>query len=328
MALLKHPDGYEIEYTEEIEGHSPVETFTRTGGARVVRRFKIHNWQLRWAFVRAMLGWSSIRKRPEIANGLGDYVTRVLPVAHPVYVYRKRNKWMYAVDLLRMSGRGKPSWDAVDQAGAWEFALAEIAFESVPYGVRSDGEIFNPARLSPDESLLKRFTNRQMQPAGEFLTLPRGALRWVSDNAPSDQTPGKIIARFDVVYSWHSVPAPTKAIFDMLGKVNETEFDGHAAETLMLTAAELIPKRQITGWRSYDINLRCRYVKPEGPFFVAAVNPGHNWFLRFKKDIEPKYDKLYTGPPPGVAAADTGVLKRGDFSNMFFGPFLNHWVDF
>ncbi len=164
-----------------------------------------------------------------------------------------------------------------------------------------------------------RYISKTLQPTAQHLIVPQGRMSFVDGSERTVQPPTgpaltikgtpatnitvKLIGKTELVYTWHSVPtsditgaSQVKKIQRYIGSVNKYPFDGYPSQTLLFTAINSRPFRQIGGHYTTDIELRMSYFEvlelynapvPPNPAgqYIPYVNDdkaiGHNYFLRF-----------------------------------------------
>jgi hypothetical protein len=255
-------------------------------------------------------------------------LTRVLPQPHPFW------EGFYA---NRVSVRGESGWDDNDILKAFrrgfydaydEYVL-EVAYTHADYDVRPDGVIYADG-VTPKEHL--RWVEKLPgKPTTETVQLPTGTLKFVTRNgapaAPADQLkvqqPTTMrVSRTKIAWIWHEVPIPWILSAARLptqlearqGMVNAADWEGFAAETLLLQDIELEYTRApvgptLLGLNSYEPP---RYVKATLAFVYARdgwnklIYPGLDSWDRVEYVGSPgkslykttNFDDLFKGVPP------------------------------
>jgi hypothetical protein len=177
--------------------------------------------------------------------------------------------------------------------------------------------------IFPFSCHLFRYISKQIQPSAQHLVLPYGRFYFVDGNGAGQRTPAtnvttKLISKTEVIYTWHWVPtsditgnSQVKKIQRYIGSVNQYAFDGYPPQTLLFTAINSRPFRQVGGHYTTDIELRMtyfevleRYRKPNG-FIIPLINDdkavGHNYFLRFSSSEIFKRLEAGTATPDEIA---------------------------
>lgn len=334
-----------VDYEERAEG-SPTFSYS-SGASRAERTFRVP-WAKKDAFVRGMLGFPRIKNtKPGQPDNIA-YVSRALPQPFPgVKDPNGDEEWLYATAVTRLEGAGPLG--TLDDSGVteYEYAIVTVQYESLTYKLMTDEEL-DEAALGPgfpDESYLLRYVTRVTKPSAEYVTLPRGAMRWylpedpdyvagaAADRAASragaartakmpsvDFANARLVPSTEIVYTWHQVPFIPKAIEagtkTYVGCVNKNAFgDQHrnyAPGTLLLLSAELKPYRTGAGAFVHDIAYRVKYFEPE-------PGRGHNYFLRYDlKRGTLAYTKLTSG-------IDNDEVKVSNPSAAGAGPYTREY---
>lgn len=281
--------------------------------AKLTRTFEVDPWSDWPFFVQGMVGYSTLTQKAG-----KYYIHRVRPDAYPL-VKTNGTTWLMAREVTSVEGRTPTGWQADTALGLYATARVNISYESVSYKLLSDDEMLSNQGQqgkngNPDESFLTRYVTRTLAPTGEYLQLPRGTHQWLSDGAIADQSLGRIINKYDLVYTWHEVPCLPSAVWSALGQINSTVFDGFAVETLYLLAIEVKPYRLVSGDSVYDITYRMRYFEPE-------TGKGHKYFLRYAGSSL-FYDKPFHLDQFAVSHF---VFESSDFHLLFQEPFDTRW---
>lgn len=281
-------------YNEKVPG-SPSYSFAN-GMSRVERTFTAA-WNDRIALQRFILGYPSHQ-----TVGGQRYVTRYIPDAIPDFVDPNRgtNKWLYALSVVRMMGKGETG--LYDKYGIAQYQEVEatFAYESRTYNICTDQDTLaavpvgtgTATAIVPDESLLLRYVTAFQKPSAEFIQLPRGTMHWVDglkskgNNGTSvDFASARLIPSVEIALTWHEVPFQPAAATKLVGyvnglpfKINNTTYD---MGTLLLLGADIKPYRTAAGAFVQDITYRIKYMEPQ-------PHRGHNYFLR----QDPKVLKL------------------------------------
>ncbi len=351
----------------EIPG-SPHEVY-QAGQAHVVRTFDVP-WDERWHFAAAMIGYPVLA--PDGSGG--QYIKRHVPNGFLDWPDLRGQPWLFATQVQSIEGRG-PRPEEVDPEGTgrYEKARVQILYESLNYTVKPDeecrtapieilGGLFREAfglpaeQVITDESLLKRYVTRQIQPTAEALILPRGAFKWTGQPTPGvpvANTNTRIQPSAEVVYTWHHVPGIPQAARDLLGSVNSTQFDpllklrrdvrqepvhapqggvintivteeGFAPETLLLTGVEVKPHRSIVGVKVYDVVYKFKHLDQKTDLPDGVTTAGHNYFLRYITVAgDPTSNRVeYQLITRTGTANGRRVFAANEFRLLFQGPFI------
>lgn len=359
------------------------------GGFRVRRTFDVP-YKLRWAFCYGMMGGPSLvqtnfnelfnpwDERVNQANRPQFAVRRNVPVGHRTTGSSDNQfeappfPWLFPVAIEKMEGVGPITGvEAFDTPrGKVENALYDLArvtftYDTPTYTVRTDEDMIEKGyfyldeegKPVPDESFCVRYVTRFRQPTAEYLTLPFGGLRWVSDNNFVRGSHGKVVVAQELVYDWHQVPGIPYAIYTHIGCVNDRAFfdghDEHDRGTLLLTSVDIKPYRWFFGRTVYDITYKVKQFIPVNtydtfrPFDQNLIDTtpdrdgipvnepyGHNHFLRYKPNQSvsetpngttrlvkpPKYEMITDNavrPSADNGRAGKGVYEYRDFRKLF-----------
>lgn len=284
----------EIEFTE-CAPSSPKEIYV-PNGSKAIREF-ICAWDDRYKLAYKLLGY------PE-KEGTG--LKRYTP--HPYHPYNYDSTFMYAVRVTECIPWGKPVTAGTANAPVPTYTKAKLTveYETLPYDVYSDDD----DRLKTDsswpggrnESL--RWCQITTKPAAEFLTLPQGHFKWISDQQLVAQTLGKVDCYRDLVVVWHQVPDIPPAVSGVIPGTSLLELESFIGtvnkeamvfkrrgknllyapqDTLLLLDADPVPKASAYGDAQWEITFRWRYRQQT-----------HQRFRRYKPD----------GGGPGVPSYD------------------------
>lgn len=353
MAYPLNLNGYG--YTE-YRG-SPQESYV--GNELKVCRYLDCDWGNRWQLCRELLGVPSKSLVPmaQYVPGVPVYaVHRKLPHSYRGNPLRPLSNKIYATNIESIEPISLTGADEESQAAGYTRARLKVNYETLTYAVRSDDEISSPVVIDsggpggppsfsffPDESRIKRFVTKVVQPAAETLTLSNGAYRWVDNRAPLLGAASVIISTAEVHYIWHQVPGKPSLLGTLLGTVNLYPFDNFPTDTLLLLAAEVKPYRTVSGVRVCDITYKMKYFQAVDPYTRFPYSParGHNHFLKYRTIPEaltrfifaPTYEELThngypslgptpnidwgDGQPPHPAPNGIPVYRRADFRSLF-----------
>ena len=352
-----------VEYEEDAE-RSPVCSFSH-GQSRVERVF-IVPWAKWGTFVHGMLGYPRIKSNPDylpissVSGSGGDdrynkrayYVSRALPHAmqYPLDVSASfggdpadeetsgEHTWLYAVAASRVEPLGATGlYDTAKDMPLYTHARVTLLYEPLTYKIRPDEEMVpgnTPFRefdyeSAPYEFHLRRYITRTVRPIVEYLSLPRGRMKWVhyGDNyaqfaKPVDYATAIPVPAQEIVYTWHQVPFIPQALRTHIGSVNLNTFKDHNRlyhpGTLLLLGAEIKPYRMATGKFVCDIAYRVKYFNP------FRDGRGHNYFLRFSQvytkllflKITDNGNEDLTNPVVVASHPDTSI--QGETGNPIF----------
>lgn len=255
---------------------------------------------------------------------------RTLPVAHPQF------PWLFADGITGISGVSPTESTDADPDGIleaeplptymeYEEYEVRIQFTSRRYSITSDEAI--PTRTlnyydDNDDAQVKqiaeewtRFVEKEYGPSGEYITAQQGQFTFRSDPNPTinegpqngSTVPGGTIRIFvnsrQIRYRWYAVPLAylesTNNYFDqVMGHVNQLEFDGYPAGTLLLTGVqplriytppfpEFVPYTgflQPSQEKLCDIELHVIYKEPP---LGATGNPTRNGSIAYGHNLVP-----------------------------------------
>lgn len=259
-------------------GLTPIESFGRDN-SRAIKVIETDTWAERISAAHAILGWAA-------KGGAAGTIKRYSPMPHPDWVVQNQQQdplgmnqepFLYAQEISRIEGIGAPTdlnhkntapayVGGPSTSSQYKKARLTVVFMMTPYRIApSNGD-------ENDESDWKRWVTLDYRVSGQYLTIPRGCMKFVS--GPSAQTPaalhgisvGKTVALSDLRITWHSVPyaavpsllvnkelAAPGALDTSLGTVNSTALNGFPAGTLLLNGAAIRGFRHPLGGYYYDI---------------------------------------------------------------------------
>lgn len=257
MALTWHG----IEFTE-LAPASPKEIYANDG-ARVVRQYLV-DWDERFNLTQELLGY------PLVGAVAGSVNTVLRQTPHPYHPENLDKPFLYAMRVTEIEPWGKPT-SATQTADApapvYTKAKLTVEYEAPTYSVLEDDEVAEPS-FPGGGNESRRYCTITLKPAGEFLTLPQGYFKWVSDGQIVAQTVGKVDVYQDLVVTWHQVPDIPPGLSRLVGTVNDQvmQFEKNgkvvldaAMDTLLLVDAEPKPIMSAIGDRLFDITYRWRY---------------------------------------------------------------------
>lgn len=208
-----------------------------------------------------------------------------------------------------------------------------LQFATLPYPVRGDDAVLsldaNWVGLPDDGDALasagtRRYIRRDFRPAGKLTTLPQAFLYYVGTNPARpvlQALASKFIPAADISYTWVDIPEefiPFDAITACMGAVNDDEFDGFAAETLLLQQPQVRPTVSPLGRRTATLVYTMRYLPNWDD--AAGVARGHNYFLRVTPTGTLEYaavSTIGTGGPGAAVAGGTKPYRTADFRDLF-----------
>lgn len=199
---------------------------------------------------------------------------------------------------------------------------------------------------------IRRYISKSVQPTAQHIILPYGMMRFVDGTVKTYNDKNfvtrtvygtkatnittKLVAKSEVIYTWHAVPttditgsSQVKRIQRFIGCVNKHSFDNYPPQTLLLSAVNSRPFRQLGGHYTTDIEMRMTYFEALERYEDGIPDSnddfaiGHNYFLRFAPEDE-KFDPkwLDTGYRYDLLTHDgtkTGkrLFEPKDFFEMF-----------
>lgn len=294
------------------------------GQPRATRTFDVVEWQHRWPFIREMVGYPSLAPLVAVPVDPVDYgLFRKTPDPYPV-ANVKGNWFMFATDVVEMMGYSPRGWNVDYRYGLYRHARIKLGYSVRTYPILKDDEMSQHGLGYPDESTLRRYVTRVVQPAAERLQLSRGAYVWGStvqtpeagmNGRPSiiDYPLSRTFRYLDYVYTWHEVPGLPREVGSLIDGVNQFLFDHRCPETMHFIAAEIFIRRLPAGDRVYDLSYRMR--------FQAQT---HNKVLRYRFN-DPQgllySDPIYDTPVTG-ANLDKKLFESVDFRKLFRTPLV------
>lgn len=231
-------DRIPFEWVEHTEGRGPTEFAFENDGSQssLVIQFRGEHLSI---FAQNILGYAK--------RTVPGRIDRRTPARNPYF------PWQRAVKVSTMRGMGKTTI-AAGQIGnppppvrVHEVYQATVIFQSLPYDVLEDGEVYDGGRTEFD-----RYVTKLATPTARGLSLERGAFVFIEGPATGrsfNNAPSIVVGNTSLVWTWHLVPTasifdndghPTR-IADTLGKVNNEAFGGYPAGTLLLESATLTP---------------------------------------------------------------------------------------
>jgi hypothetical protein len=319
--LINNIGGNGFPYAEYVEDEYPGDGQFIPGEAGVTVVFNIPSFNIKQALL-ALLGFSVKQ---------GGILHRDPPLGHPLY------PWMYANKITRyqpyqFNGGNSPANSGqnfplgIPFYADYNYVRVWVQFSPLPYPVLPD------AVINGDE--FNRYVEKSFKPRGEAIQLDRGVLGYKPvapvglDIDPPKCKGNKIcedlalgiskrIIRCDVFWTWHMVPEdgavsgagtgiPAKQLA-LLGTVNQADFHGYPAKTLLLQNVEMTPHNfgmesdfaTVTGSRYYDIKFQATYWRPSpitlnlgdfGDWNFAPYRDGTFREVQFNNNGNPLYE--------------------------------------
>lgn len=229
-------------WTEHItrSGSIRESAFSYEGGCQATMVIRI-NWESTVPVIAEILGGAKL-------NRTTGQLDRTLPVRHPEF------DWLYASRIVSV----KPlKWDSklrlpAGTISGYQYSLITIVFTQPKWTMLSDARI--DALYGSPRKEYRRFVERRPEPSGEVVTRSEGSFKW--EQGPQIGTvfkgpQGQFLPKATEVLVWKRVPQvglfsnggtgdPTN-VYAAVGKVNDDEFLGNPAGTLLLQPPRLIP---------------------------------------------------------------------------------------
>lgn len=235
-------------------------------------------WELRKQARHDFVGYSALESGPQ-----GSWIARRTPMPWP------EEEWMYCTGSPRATGAGTNGFDLISGLSAYKTCRLTLAFQALTYDVRQDEEVWGttgPLVGKPDEGDalrrgIRRYITVQGKMGGKVWTIPQGILRFPDGQPILQGSMAKQIPFVDLVYTWHQIPEdalPKSAWTEGMGRINDAEFDGFPAETLLFGApSHSIPRRDVRGTRIVDVQYPARF---QPNYDKGGTARGHNYMLR------------------------------------------------
>jgi hypothetical protein len=207
-------------------------------------------WDNRWAFVKVLVGGST-------TTGPGGFWTRTLPYQYPdTYVQ------MYVKDIA-MSPVGDVAIgsEPIRFSGPADSCLLTCTFgiPEWPFQVGDDPFFLQSLTDDPAENEALQWATQDITFGVRTYELPRSPYTFPSGRKCA--TP--VTVRMAVVgmsVTWHKFPRkPSKAIRDLLGKVNASTFLGCAANTVYFSTCETSAEYSTDGNRVCRVHMVFEY---------------------------------------------------------------------
>jgi hypothetical protein len=200
-----------------------------------------------------LLGWNKLT----VANNgisLVSYVSRLTPMPYPQGRTPSGAPLpnlgeLYATSLTNGFGLGIATpYEGFPQGVDYEQYRYTLTFQQRRYFVREDSAVMAQAPAAgsglstsplvgwPDEGdtlkkkgwAFTRYIERELLPAGHYITVPPGMTKWGSDGLPTGKSMFWNEVQCNVVYRWRLVPIeaiPYRSIFGLMGTVDPEPFD-------------------------------------------------------------------------------------------------------
>jgi hypothetical protein len=256
-------------------------------------------------------------------NGLGQqYITRTTPMPWP------DEPWMYCTGSPRSVGLGPHGNDPVTRLARYHKCHLTLVYQALTYDVLEDADVVavdGPLIGLPDEGDalrrgIRRYVSVYGKLGGKTWTVPTGILEFPDGQPILQATFGKRIPAIALTYTWHQVPKaaiPKIAWIEGQGTINDLEFDGWPAETLLVEAPfHSPPRRDAAGTRIVDITVPMLF---QPNWDKSGVPRGHNYMLRATATGQLDYQLVRThgaAPRPGPPNGDP-PFRTFDFRRFF-----------
>jgi len=230
----------------------------------------------------------------------GPVLNRYLPQADPEV------NGFYCLDMQLVDCAGKPmaadgldTLQYVDASGSTQtqgMAIFNARFRAPIYPMLEDEDV-----LAEDVPELMRNVIRTKEDAVESLTLPTASLKWKTNNNPVPSSAGILFPTAVYKYAWLRVPVdaePENTIANTLGKVNDAEFDGKDAGTLLCMPPTRRLYQAANSYTYLDIQYSLNY-RPQG------------WNFFFNPTTGTFQEVVRAGQPT------TGAYETANFAQLF-----------
>jgi hypothetical protein len=161
---------------------------------------------------------------------------------------------------------------------------------------------YGPLPYDPTTLLTRKFSV-----GGEVMTYPSASIRWVGEVTTISGdgiSAGKILPSVDHSITFHRVVTPPyEDIRDLVGKVNESEFEDVAEECLLFLGAEMSFVFTTTGQEMWTVD----YKFQERLVQALGIQLGWNYFWREDLGIWAKLETKNGDP----------IYPSGDFTPLF-----------
>lgn len=187
----------------------------------------------------------------------GGSLKRTLPKAHPVY------SWLFAERVSTIEGFQYNTTDmsdsqleapAIEYYAKYNYAKVVVEFAPRPYSLFADESIgtdtvehYNDGGVATTKDVTYeywRYTTYKTKPSVEYLTAQHGQFRMAGTDPDGIAFPGQVrlIKKSKALaITWHQVPqsvAEGDNIYNGLGRVNQHDWWGYAAGTLLFLGYE------------------------------------------------------------------------------------------
>lgn len=212
----------------------------------------------------------------------------------------------------------------------YRLARCRVRYDWLSYEVLTDAQMVERGHTAggvPDEATLRRYVTILPKPKAQYLGLPAGSMKYVSDQAEVTPGPGKIQATADLQITHHLVPEhavasilvnPTLqasgaqgALDTTPGKVNSATILGVTAGKLLCLPPELNPRRGPRGERLWDV-----------VHYWEFFDKKHNYVPRLVAGVLSYVEVTADGVTLADSSTTAGkhIYDAADFAPMFRPP--------
>ncbi len=307
-----------------------------------IARTVIQSEEARGAVNRCLLGYS--RRQLDTSSGSDRYyIKRALPHRYPLpavlFTDLLTHGQFYASSIPSMTPEGRTiGITAPDSLAAWPAYRVQCRYEPKLYSLKEDADmVAEQGPLSdivagdalPDEGdalrrglQYTRFIIADVKPASRVVTVPGGVFRFVHINVDlRGDIPGGFPytqTRRQVNYTQISVPldaVPWQAFRACDACVNEVEFDGYPADTMLYQGTDVQQETDHLGWPVANLTHRFLVVINRCP--TQGLIRGWMGLPRVRAAtlfIDPI---SVTGDPATADNENQRPYKRNDFGSLF-----------
>jgi hypothetical protein len=232
-------------------------------------------WNKRYDAAMFLLGYSWV----EYPSGADPILRREIPFRHPDYPNFYCKKVRLGGQFYKgqeSTGENLPEWKRADETTKYKDLLIDCEFGPLPYVVADDDEITTDTGVREE---WERFTRVSYKPATDVLSVEGAAFKYHGGDADGVEVSGSLAIperKADLKLRWCYVPQewthngerPVK-LQSKTGFVNETEFMGYPAGTLLYDSYEIErvdPPFRTNNWspfRCNHIDLFFKFFDPE-----------------------------------------------------------------
>jgi hypothetical protein len=266
------------------ELHDTLSESADGNGVQATKSFLVR-WTDRIQFYKDVMGHVTI------TGGVGGTVTRLIPLQYPDMPR------LYAVSL-HMEPWGQSS-DGPYQI-RYEWAKVDVGFATVPWNFQGPDD--------PDNFTPEVYRTESLEMGGEVMQNPGQAYEFVSSSQKIKQPQSRIIPTANLSIKIHQAPyIPFDAIFALIGAVNNGEFYGAPAGTVLFMGGQSEAETNVALFRTQSLTLKFSYRSV--PWSVALLPDGSGYdIVRLKGTIP---------TPPYPLTSKQYLYPEGDFSPLF-----------